>query len=141
MDRARLTSLLTAERSRHHELHPGSLRQFARADHLFTGVPMTWMANWPGGFPLALAEARGARVTDVDRLTYVDFALGDTGAMAGHSPDPVVAAIRRRVETLGGITAMLPSDDAEWVANELSRRFGLPPSGITEFVGIFGGPA
>ncbi len=45
--------------------------------------------------------------------------------MAGHSPGPVVEAVRRRAETLGGITAMLPSEDAEWVAAELSRRFGM----------------
>jgi glutamate-1-semialdehyde 2,1-aminomutase len=37
----------------------------------------------------------------------------------------VVAAVRHRVETLGGITAMLPSEDAEWVAAELTRRFGV----------------
>ena len=85
---------------------------------------MTWMANWAGGFPLAW-PSRGARVTDVDGHSYVDFALGDTGAMAGHSPGPVVDAVRRRIETLGGITAMLPSEDAEWVAAELTRRFGL----------------
>ena len=126
MERDRLTALLDAERRRHRELHPGSLRQFTAADHLFTGVPMTWMTLWAGGFPLGLAGARGARVTDVDGLTYVDFALGDTGAMAGHSPAPVVEAVRRRVETLGGITAMLPSEDAEWVAADLARRFGLP---------------
>ena len=126
MDRAQLTSLLTAERNRYRELHPGSLRQFAGADHLFTGVPMTWMAHWAGGFPLALARAKGARVTDADGLEYVDFALGDTGAMAGHSPDPVVAAIRRRVKTLGGITAMLPSEDAEWVATELAVDSAFP---------------
>jgi glutamate-1-semialdehyde 2,1-aminomutase len=125
MDRARLTSLLSAEQTRHRDLHPASLRQFDQAGHLFTGVPMTWMANWPGEFPLALDRAKGARVIDVDGHSYVDFALGDTGAMAGHSPGPVVAAIRTRVETLGGITAMLPSGDAEWVANELSRRFGV----------------
>jgi glutamate-1-semialdehyde 2,1-aminomutase len=113
MDRARLASLLAAEQIRHREFHPASLRQFDQAGHLFTGVPMTWMANWAGGFPLALDRAKGARVTDVDGHSYVDFALGDTGAMAGHSPDPVVAAIRTRVETLGGMTAMLPSEDAE----------------------------
>ncbi len=45
--------------------------------------------------------------------------------MAGHSPAPVVEAVRRRIDTLGGITAMLPSEDAEWVAAELTRRFGL----------------
>jgi glutamate-1-semialdehyde 2,1-aminomutase len=82
------------------------------------------MARWAGGFPLALAGARGARVTDVDGHSYADFALGDTGAMAGHSPGPVVEAVRRRIETLGGITTMLPSEDAEWVAAELTRRFG-----------------
>ena len=124
MDRDRLSALLADERATHLERNPGSLAQFTAAGHLFTGVPMTWMANWAGAFPLALAGARGARVTDVDGHTYVDFALGDTGAMAGHSPAPVTEAVRRRIETLGGITAMLPSEDAEWVAAELTRRFG-----------------
>lgn len=125
MDRARLASLLDEERRQHRTRNPGSWQQFSRAEHLFTGVPMTWMANWAGGFPLALDRANGAQVTDVDGHTYVDFALGDTGAMAGHSPRPVVEAVRRRVETLGGITTMLPSEDAEWVAAELTRRFGM----------------
>jgi glutamate-1-semialdehyde 2,1-aminomutase len=124
MDRDRLSALLEAERATHDERNPGSRAQFAGAAHLFTGVPMTWMANWAGDFPLALAGARGARVTDVDGHDYVDFALGDTGAMAGHSPAPVVEAVRRRIDTLGGITAMLPSEDSEWVAAELTRRFG-----------------
>jgi len=124
MDRDRLSALLDAERTEHRVRNPRARAQFDGADHLFTGVPMTWMRTWSGGFPLALAEARGARVTDVDGHTYVDFALGDTGAMAGHSPGPVVDAVRRRIETLGGITAMLPSEDAEWVAGELARRFG-----------------
>ncbi|MHB8457577.1 MAG: transaminase, partial [Acidimicrobiales bacterium] len=125
MQRAQLRTLLAAEQLRYRELHPGSWEQFSQARHLFTGVPMTWMANWAGGFPLAMARAKGARVTDVDAHSYVDFALGDTGAMAGHSPEPVVSAIRHRVETLGGITALLPNEDAEWVANELSGRFGV----------------
>ena len=125
MDRNRLSELLAIERTTHLDRNPTSLAQFSAAEHLFTGVPMTWMANWAGSFPLGLAGARGNRVTDVDGHTYVDFALGDTGAMAGHSPPSVVEAIRRRIDTLGGITTMLPSADAEWVAAELSRRFGL----------------
>ena len=52
---------------------------------------MTWMTKWSGGFPLYLDGAQGNRVTDIDGHTYVDFALGDTGAMAGHSPAPTVA--------------------------------------------------
>jgi len=102
-----------------------SLAVHRRADHLFGRVPMTWMTQWSGGFPLALASARGNTVTDVDELTYIDFALGDTGAMAGHSPEPTVRAVTQRMATLGGISAMLPTEDAEWVAEQLTRRFGL----------------
>jgi glutamate-1-semialdehyde 2,1-aminomutase len=53
---------------------------------------------------------------------YADFCLGDTGAMAGHSPEPAMAALRKRA----GITAMLPTEDAEWVGSDLARRFGVP---------------
>ena len=38
---------------------------------------------------------RGARVTDLDGHELVDFCLGDTGAMAGHSPPATVAAVDR----------------------------------------------
>lgn len=126
LDRARLSAALDAERARHHERTPASRAAFEAADHLFGRVPMTWMNKWAGGFPLYLAGAHGNRVTDLDGHEYVDFALGDTGAMAGHSPDPTVAAVQYRIADLGGITTMMPSADAEWVAAELTRRFGLP---------------
>jgi glutamate-1-semialdehyde 2,1-aminomutase len=86
---------------------------------------MTWMAKWAGGHPLFAARAGEAWIEDVDGLRYVDFALGDTGAMAGHSPAPVVAAVARRLGELGGATVMLPTEDGAWVGEELSRRFGL----------------
>ena len=54
---------------------------------------MTWMNKAAGGFPLFLDEAHGATVTDIDGTSYVDFALGDTGAMAGHAPAATVAAV------------------------------------------------
>ena len=42
---------------------------------------------WAGGYPVYVDRgARRARVIDVDGHEYVDFCLGDTGAMAGHSP-------------------------------------------------------
>jgi len=86
---------------------------------------MTWMLKWAGGHPLFAARARGAAIEDVDGHRYVDFALGDTGAMAGHSPQPVVDAVARRLGELGGATVMLPTEDATWVGEELSRRFGM----------------
>ncbi|MCU1372324.1 MAG: hemL [Ilumatobacteraceae bacterium] len=126
IDRSKLADRLDAERRTFAEARPAS-RSAAdeAAAHLIAGVPMTWMAKWAGGFPMFLAEARGSRVTDLDGHTYIDFALGDTGAMAGHSPAPTIAAVRRQVEQVGGITAMLPTPDAAWVAGELTRRFGV----------------
>lgn len=126
IDRDRLATLLERERAAYAAANPRSQELFAAADHLFGRVPMTWMAKWSGGFPLFLDTARGNRITDVDGHEYVDFALGDTGAMAGHSPAATVAAVRDRLENTGGITTMLPTADAEWVGAELSRRFGLP---------------
>jgi glutamate-1-semialdehyde 2,1-aminomutase len=126
IDRAKLAAALDAERALHAERTPGSLALFEQADHLFGRVPMTWMNKWSGGYPLYLDTAHGNRITDVDHHEYVDFALGDTGAMAGHSPQPTVEAVQHRIGELGGITTMMPSEDAEWVAAELTRRFGLP---------------
>ena len=84
---------------------------------------MHWMVRWAGGFPVFAAEASGARFTDVDGIEYVDLCLGDTGAMTGHSPEPVVRAIAGQAAR--GITLMLPNEDALWVGEELTRRFGL----------------
>jgi glutamate-1-semialdehyde 2,1-aminomutase len=126
IDRDRLASLIERERATYLADHPRARELFDSADHLFGRVPMTWMAKWSGGFPLYLDRAAGNRITDVDGHEYVDFALGDTGAMAGHSPQPTVAAATERMGRLGGITTMLPTADAEWVAAELARRFGLP---------------
>ncbi|HYJ67612.1 MAG TPA: transaminase [Nocardioidaceae bacterium] len=126
IDRARLATLIERERATYAADHPTSRRLFNEAEHLFGRVPMTWMAMWSGGFPIYMDDANGNRVIDVDGNEYVDFALGDTGAMAGHSPAATVAAVRERVDAQGGITTMLPTADAEWVGAELSRRFGLP---------------
>ena len=122
----RLQQLIAAERERYASSHPASLALFRQAGHLIGRVPMTWMSKWSGGFPLYLDSAAGATLTDVDGHRYADFALGDTGAMAGHSAPAVTRAISRRAAEQGGITTMLPTEDAEWVAAELARRFGLP---------------
>jgi glutamate-1-semialdehyde 2,1-aminomutase len=119
-----LDDLIKRERGRYADTHPASLRAFdAAGAHLLGGVPMTWMRAWPGGFPLYLATAHGARLSDLDGNEFIDFCLGDTGAMAGHSPAPVQAAVAGRFGELGGATTMLPTVDAAWVAAELTRRF------------------
>ncbi len=82
------------------------------------------MSRWPGAFPLHFDRASGAHFIDVDGRDYVDFCLGDTGAMVGHGLEQIAVALHR--QALNGITTMLPNDDAAWVADELARRFGLP---------------
>ena len=126
LDRERLSALIEREQAAYTAAHPRSADLYTKATNLFGRVPMTWMAMWSGGFPLYLDRARGNRITDVDGREYVDFALGDTGAMAGHSPAATVAAVTRRMGELGGITTMLPTEDAQWVGAELTRRFGVP---------------
>jgi glutamate-1-semialdehyde 2,1-aminomutase len=88
------------------------------------GVPMHWMIDWGTPFPLFVARANGVDITDVDGNAYVDFCLGDTGAMFGHSPPAVVEALRN--EAANGLTTMLPSEDAAEVGALLEDRFGLP---------------
>ncbi|MBK6764376.1 MAG: aminotransferase class III-fold pyridoxal phosphate-dependent enzyme [Micrococcales bacterium] len=126
IDRTKLAAALETERATHGQRTERSRVAFEAADHLFGRVPMTWMNKWAGGYPLYLDTAHGNRVVDVDGHEYVDFALGDTGSMAGHSPAATVAAVQRRIGELGGITTMMPSEDAEWVAADLSNRFGMP---------------
>ncbi|MEU8817035.1 transaminase [Actinoplanes sp. NPDC048796] len=126
VDRGRLAELATRERAAFAERNPRSAAAYQRSGHLFGRVPMTWMNKTAAGFPLYVATARGNRITDVDGHDYLDFALGDTGAMAGHSPAPVVEAVTRRLATLGGATTMMPTEDAAIVAAELARRFTVP---------------
>ena len=123
IDRARLAELTAREQERFVETHPRSRAAYEEATHLFGKVPMTWMMKHAMRFPIYLAGAQGATITDLDGHTYADFALGDTAAMAGHSPAATVAAVQARFADLGGATAMLPTEDSQWVAAELTRRF------------------
>jgi glutamate-1-semialdehyde 2,1-aminomutase len=121
----RAEAILARELERFEREHPRSGELARRASSsLLAGVPMHWMLRWPGAYPVYASEASGARFRDVDAIEYVDFCLGDTGAMTGHSPEPVVRAIAEQAAR--GITLMLPSEDALWVGEELGRRFGLP---------------
>ncbi len=125
INRTRLAQLRIKEDARFLSLHPKSGELFEQGKASMPGgVPMSWMAKWPGAYPVFVESAKGARFNDVDGNTYIDFCLGDTGSMTGHSPDATVAAIREQVGK--GITAMLPTADAALVSAELARRFGLP---------------
>ena len=125
INRQHIKELRAKEEQRFLDTHKKSDAAFEDSKKVMhEGVPMSWMAKWPGSHPVFVKEAKGARFTDVDGHTYVDFCLGDTGSMTGHSPDATVAAIREQVGK--GITAMLPTEDAAIVSGLLKERFGLP---------------
>jgi glutamate-1-semialdehyde 2,1-aminomutase len=121
---SRLAELQAREEARFADTHPRSRALAAQArESLFEGVPMHWMRKWPGGFPVFVRDAKGARFTDVDGVEYVDFCLGDTGAMTGHAPEPTLKAVAEQAAK--GITFMLPTEDALFVSSELTGRFGV----------------
>ncbi|MGA0865969.1 MAG: transaminase [Candidatus Nanopelagicaceae bacterium] len=123
--RDRLRTLNAQEEERFLSLHPKSGELFQKAKAVMPGgVPMSWMAKWPGKYPLFVERASGARFVDVDGNELIDLCLGDTGSMTGHSPRATVDAIKGQLDR--GMTAMLPTEDAVVVSSELGRRFGLP---------------
>jgi Glutamate-1-semialdehyde aminotransferase len=125
INRLKLTELLQAEEQLFHKAHLKSYELDRRArKSLQGGVPMLWMIRWAGSFPVFVKEAKGAHFTDVDGNDYIDFCLGDTGAMTGHSPKATVNAITDQIQK--GLTLMLPYEDVIWVGEELQRRFKLP---------------
>lgn len=125
IDREHLASLRKMEDEKFLALHPKSGELFAQAKQSMpAGVPMSWMSKWPGAYPVYVEEAKGSRFVDVDGNTYVDFCLGDTGSMTGHSPEAITTAIREQVGR--GMSTMLPSKDAAAVSEELAKRFNLP---------------
>ena len=125
IDRSRLQLLMQREQKKFVDERPKSKALFDRArKSLVAGVPMNWMVKWAGAFPPFVREAQGAYFFDVDGHRYVDFCLGDTGAMTGHSPSATVKAAEQQLRR--GITLMLPGEDAVVVAEELQTRFHLP---------------
>jgi glutamate-1-semialdehyde 2,1-aminomutase len=124
ISRARLASLLDSEQQLFTDRHPRSAALYAEAQAtLLGGVPMQWMVRWAGRYPIFVESAQDCRFTCVDGREYLDFCLGDSGAMGGHSAAATVEAMVDRVRR--GLTFMLPTEDAVWCGQELTRRFGL----------------
>ena len=113
LDRDRLRGLIERERAAlrddPHELaralRAGGPQPARRRAHELDGEV--------GGRPprVRRARARGAEIVDVDGHHYVDFCLGDTGAMAGHAP-PADRGARSSAQAQRGNTLMLPTEDA-----------------------------
>ena len=100
-----------------------SRRLAQRADlALAGGVTSSWQITRPQ--PVWLSHGKGSKIYDVDGNEYVDLHGGYGAALAGHGHPAIVEAVRGQV-TLGTHFAQ-PTPAAILVAEELTRRFGLP---------------
>lgn len=122
INREKLKKQFEIEMETFEKQHPVSKEMFEKAKaNLLQGVPLNWMVRWMGNFPVFIEKAKGAHVTDVDGNEFVDFCLGDTGSLVGHAPQAAKEAILKQFDK--GASFMLPTEDAIWVGEELTRRF------------------
>ncbi|MEO8571192.1 MAG: transaminase [Chloroflexota bacterium] len=122
---ARLRSLEAIENARFTDERPQSLARTERAKRTMPlGVPNAWMDDLYEHPPIWVASGKGARFVDVDGHDYIDMFLADMSAFCGHAPDPVVAAVSRRMAQ--GNQFLLASDDALEVAEHLADRYRMP---------------
>jgi glutamate-1-semialdehyde 2,1-aminomutase len=102
---------------------PKSARMAARARQaLAGGVTSSWQITAPQ--PVWLSYGRGSKIYDVDGHEYVDLHGGYGAALAGHAHPAIVEAVRQQVGR--GTHFAQPMENAVAVAEELTRRFGLP---------------
>jgi glutamate-1-semialdehyde 2,1-aminomutase len=102
---------------------PESARMAARArGSLAGGVTSSWQITVPQA--VWLSHGSGSKVYDVDGNEYVDLHGGYGAALAGHAHPAMVRAIRAQVGL--GTHFAQPTGNAVVVAEELTRRFGLP---------------
>ena len=85
-DRGRLPALLAREDEAFARARPRSRALFERAGSaLLGGVPMPWMTMWPGGFPVYLAEARGAHWVKPKLVAEIAFAQFTSDGVVRHA--------------------------------------------------------
>jgi glutamate-1-semialdehyde 2,1-aminomutase len=124
IDRTKLADFVARERAAYTSTRPNSATNASDSNGFFGGVPQHWMLDWATPFPMVIDKAQGVTITDIDGHTLTDLCLGDTGAMFGHSPEPVARAIAEAAQF--GLTTMLPSKDAFEVGALLKAHFKLP---------------
>jgi len=119
----RLEELIAEQERRFVERQPRSAALSDRARRsLAGGVTSSWQITRPQA--VWLSHGSGSKVYDVDGNVYVDMHGGYGASLAGHVHPAIVAAVRDQVGR--GTHFAQPTENATVVAEELTRRFGLP---------------
>ena len=107
-------------------VHPRSRELYERArESLIGGVPMPWMMRWAGGHPVFAAHGAG-RADRRRRRPRVHRLRARRHRRDGRATRPPPTANATAHQAGHGITMMLPTEEAIWVGEELTRRFGVP---------------
>jgi glutamate-1-semialdehyde 2,1-aminomutase len=123
IDRKRIAALTEAQQEQLRNRTAASAKTFERAVKVMpNGVPSSFQVNDP--WPIYIERGRGSRVWDVDGSEYTDFHNGFGVMCIGHANPTVGAAVKARIDD--GTHFAAPTDGSIVVAEELTRRFGLP---------------
>ena len=123
IDRSRIAALTEREMAKLAERTPASKERYERAVKVMPkGVPSSFQENDP--WPVYVERGAGTSVWDVDGNEYIDFHNGFGVMCIGHANPTVGAAVKARVDL--GTHFAAPTDGSIVVAEELTRRFGLP---------------
>src|SRR4051812_10687943 len=123
IDRRRVLQLIEEQKRLLAERTPRSGEYYERARRVMPkGVPSSFQENDP--WPIYIERGTGADVVDVDGNEYLDFHNGFGVMCVGHANPAIARAVKRRVDE--GTHFAAPTSGSIAVAEELSRRFGLP---------------
>ncbi|MEK6278239.1 MAG: aspartate aminotransferase family protein [Actinomycetota bacterium] len=123
IDRKRIESLTEGQMASFRERTGRSAEYYERAIKVMpNGVPSSFQSNDP--WPVYVERGYGAQVWDVDGNEYTDFHNGFGVMCIGHANQTVSTAVKNRVDL--GTHFAAPTEGSIAVAEELSRRFGLP---------------
>lgn len=68
---------------------------------------------------MVASHGKGARLTDLSGNEYIDYLMGSGPLLLGHAPEPVLAAVRERLE--GGSSYLMVSEPAIELAETICR--------------------
>ena len=123
IDAQRVTVLIGREEERFRTTRRRSDEMWRQARKFSPrGVPSSFQDAAPQ--PIFVDHGLGSRVWDVDGNEYVDFHNGFGVMVVGHAHPLIVEAVTKRIAR--GSHFAQPVADVAVVAEELSRRFGLP---------------
>src|ERR1051325_2147819 len=121
--RQRISELIEREEKQLNERTQRSKAPSTRGQALVAGVVASWY-QLRDPWPIYLERGSGPRVWDVDGNQMYDFHNGFGAMVQGHAHPAIGKAIQDRYSS--GTHFAAPTEDAIVVAEELSRRWGLP---------------